>query len=274
MIIKEKIFVHQEEVYNTGSAEIIVPILSSLFKTSSVLDIGCGLGTWLKIFQESGVKDVLGIESAYMDMEKLVISKNKVIIHDLQKPLNLKRKFDLVVCLEVAEHLPESAADIFIRSITSHGNIILFSSAIPNQGGQNHINEQWPGYWQKKFKALGYVYYDMIRPYIWENEKVDLWYKQNIFLVIHESMNFDHPKYLGNDPIHPKYWNYRINNLEEEIKKCKNEIDHLNDSLWWLEEHLNHWRNGNMGIRIYLFQLGKAILNKIRKTLFFSWVLL
>jgi 2-polyprenyl-3-methyl-5-hydroxy-6-metoxy-1,4-benzoquinol methylase len=65
----------------------------------------------------------------------------------LIQPLDLEKEFDLVVSLEVAEHLPASAADQFVNTLVKHGKKILFSAAIPGQGGQDHLNEQWPDYW-------------------------------------------------------------------------------------------------------------------------------
>jgi hypothetical protein len=88
-----------------------------------------------------------------------------------------------VVSLEVAEHLPESSADTFIESLVAHGDVILFSAAVPGQGGQHHINEQWPEYWQQKFAKHGFYFHDTIRPLIWNNEKVNWWYRQNIFII-------------------------------------------------------------------------------------------
>ena len=45
-----------------------------------------------------------------------------------------------------------------VATITKHGDAVLFSAAIPGQGGQDHLNEQWPEYWQKKFEVNGYYF--------------------------------------------------------------------------------------------------------------------
>ncbi|MCU0383361.1 MAG: class I SAM-dependent methyltransferase [Cyclobacteriaceae bacterium] len=149
----------------------------------SVLDVGCGTGTWLKSLESFGIFDYTGIDGSYVNLEQLVMKKEKFIGIDLTKPFNLNKKFDLVVSLEVAEHLPEYSADDFIKSLVSHGDCILFSAAIPNQGGQFHINEQWADYWQKKFAKHGYYLHDVIRQKIWNNSLIHWWYRQNIFLV-------------------------------------------------------------------------------------------
>jgi SAM-dependent methyltransferase len=154
-----------------------------LVNPKSVLDIGCGTGTWLKIFGDLGVNDYLGVDGDYVDRSLLKIPHDKFYPYDLSKKLNLGRKFDLIVSLEVAEHLPKSAADLFVDTLVTHGDVILFSAAIPGQGGQNHLNEQWQEYWKLKFQRHDFHFHDIVRPIIWSNQKVEWWYKQNIFLV-------------------------------------------------------------------------------------------
>jgi SAM-dependent methyltransferase len=198
------LYIHSEEVHNLKAAYQIVPHILQLTKSDSVLDIGCGTGTWLKIFEDHGVHDFLGVDGSYVDRDMLKISDKKFLAHDLTKTLALGRKFDLVVSLEVAEHIPELCADTFIDSLVKHGDVILFSAAIPGQGGQNHLNEQWPEYWQKKFEQSGFYFHDVIRPEIWNNEHIEFWYKQNIFLVKKEkpvqlpfhSLSVVHPQLL------------------------------------------------------------------------------
>ena len=96
----------------------------------------------------------------------------------------MNRKFDLAICLEVAEHLPESSAEGLIQSIVKHADVIMFSAALPGQGGQNHINEQWPHYWQALFEKYDYEMIDFFRSKIWNNQKIERWYRQNMFLVV------------------------------------------------------------------------------------------
>lgn len=177
------LYVHEEEVHNFVAPREVVPLVISLTKPNSVVDIGCGIGTWLKIFEENGISDYMGVDGNYVDRNLLKIPISKFIPQDLRKGWSLGRKFDLVVSLEVAEHLPKENAEEFVSKLTTHGDTILFSAAIPEQGGQNHVNEQWPEYWQALFHQHGYYFHDVIRPLIWTNNKVEWWYKQNIFLV-------------------------------------------------------------------------------------------
>ena len=71
--------------------------------------------------------------------------------------------------LEVAEHIPPECADIFVESLTwGLAPVIMFSAAVPGQGGTLHLNEQWPAYWASKFAQHGYVLIDCLRPQLWD----------------------------------------------------------------------------------------------------------
>jgi hypothetical protein len=99
----------------------------------------------------------------------------------LNKSLNLGRKFDLVVCLEVVEHLEPSSAETIIGSLCRHADEVLFSAAAPGQAGTHHINCQWPSYWQKLFNNHGFVCRDDLRWKLWDNDAIEPWYRQNLF---------------------------------------------------------------------------------------------
>jgi SAM-dependent methyltransferase len=166
------------------SAKIIVPIVLDLVQPKGVVDVGCGTGEFLSVFRENGIKSIFGIEGPWVDKERLRIPKDSFQHVDLEKPFNINKKFDLAVSLEVAEHLSKDSAEIFINTLTNLAPVILFSAAIPFQGGLHHINEQWPDYWVKLFAKKGYVPIDCIRKKIWNNEDVSFWYAQNILLFV------------------------------------------------------------------------------------------
>jgi SAM-dependent methyltransferase len=160
--------------------------LSYLLKDSwpkSILDVGCGLGTWLKGAIERGITDVYGVDGIKVAAGRLQFPEGQFAVADLCKPLRLNRLFDLVICLEVAEHLAPTCAEVIIKSLVSHGEIILFSAACPNQPGQHHVNCQWPTYWQNLFNLHGYVCDDSIRWRIWCDSRIEPWYRQNMFFA-------------------------------------------------------------------------------------------
>jgi SAM-dependent methyltransferase len=174
-------FEYPEEVYNTRSAEKIVPILLEWFHPASVLDVGCGNGSWLAVFDAKGISDLMGTD--FSEPKQLMIDQGKYLKADLRHPFDLKRKFDLALCLEVAEHIEAEHAEQLIASLTRHSDIIIFSAAIPGQGGQDHLNEKPPAYWQEIFNRHGFHCYDLLRPLIWDDTDINWWYRQNIFIA-------------------------------------------------------------------------------------------
>jgi 2-polyprenyl-3-methyl-5-hydroxy-6-metoxy-1,4-benzoquinol methylase len=125
------------------TAKQVIPLILELIDPKSVIDIGCGPGAWLSILNDYCIKDVLGVDY-HLDKRLLQIPESQYLVHDLTMPFRIDRKFDLVISLEVAEHLPIECAETFIDSLVKLGPVILFSAAIPFQGGGSHINEQWP----------------------------------------------------------------------------------------------------------------------------------
>ncbi|MFM8271680.1 MAG: class I SAM-dependent methyltransferase [Gemmata sp.] len=169
------------------SARAVAPLVMGLVAPASVLDVGCGLGTWLAAFAELGVTDILGIDGDYVDRTKLKIPADRFRPVNLNAPPPLGRAFDLAVCLEVAEHLPEAAAPGLVQLLTGSAPAVLFSAAVPGQQGTDHINEQWPAFWRELFKARGFVRLDPIRPRVLRDRRVESWYQQNTFLFVRET---------------------------------------------------------------------------------------
>jgi len=93
------------------AARTIVPLVAQLIKPKSVVDVGCGTGTFLSVFRENGIEDILGIDGNYVDRNMLLIPKEYFLPQDITKSFKLGRRFDLVVSLEVAEHLPAHRAE-------------------------------------------------------------------------------------------------------------------------------------------------------------------
>jgi SAM-dependent methyltransferase len=237
-------YVHTEEIHNMISPNIVVPIVLELYpNVKSAVDFGCGLGTWIRAFKNNGVSEILGLDGRWCNKSLLFknIDEKEFKIVDLEKPIHLDKTYDLVISLEVAEHLSKDAADIFVQSLVNAGKVILFSAALPGQGGFNHINEQWTFYWEDKFRKHGYFFYDIIREKIWNNSNIDSWwYKQNMFIVAHESMGFKSVSNKLSPVIHPDLFLSKIN-------------------------YIKNIEQGKRGISYYFPLLLKSIVNKFHK---------
>jgi SAM-dependent methyltransferase len=175
------------------SARQIVPAVLDWFRCKSVLDVGCGTGGWLSVFGERGVPDLLGVDGDYVRRDLLQIPAALFKPADLSKPLALDRSFDLVVSLEVAEHLHPDVAETFVDSLVRHGDVILFSAAIPGQGGTDHVNERTPQYWAGLFRDRGFTAVDAIRPRFWSDPNVKWWYAQNSILYVKSTELWQYP---------------------------------------------------------------------------------
>lgn len=177
---------------SAGSAREVVPLVLRLFPAKTVVDVGCGSGTWAKAYLDAGC-DVTGIDGDVVQQNQLLIPADRFLRRNLMQPLKLDRKFDLVNCLEVAEHLDESRADTFVADLCALGDAVVFSAAIPGQGGTHHVNEQFQSYWITRFRRNGFTPVDCLRHQIWGNDKVAWWYVQNMFAFVRDARLADFP---------------------------------------------------------------------------------
>ncbi len=184
----------------------------------SFVDLGCGNGAWTKEFAARGIDDYLGVDGPWVDPAWLDIPTDHFQQDDLAVGSKIDRTFDLAISVEVAEHLPSTSADGFIATITRAAPVVLFSAAIPYQGGTGHVNEQWPSYWKAKFAAHGFVPVDVLRRPLWDREDIAYFYRQNVTFYVREDAIADYPKLaaahaeLGGalpDLIHPEVWTRR-----------------------------------------------------------------
>ena len=241
---------HNDAVHNLKSSQDFVAYLNSIFKPKSVIDIGCGLGNFLYNFKELNVETVLGVDGSWVDRKKVAHYLNEVefLEHNLEKPLKLNKRFDLVLSLEVAEHLSESSAKTHVKNLVSMGDVIIFSAAIPFQGGQNHINEQWQSYWTTRFNDEGYEIIDVIRPNLWNNDNIPFWYRQYTLVYINKNAKIELPNSVPIlDIVHPELYQAKVLNIET------------------LEVRLKEVLEGKMKVYFYFKLLLKSIINGSKK---------
>jgi SAM-dependent methyltransferase len=162
------------------SARVVAQIACQLFGPKSVTDVGCGQGAWLAAFAELGINEILGVDGDYVNRDKLLFDHRHFIAVDLTRAFEIPGHYDLAICVEVAEHLPGNNSRSLVHALTQASSLVLFSAAVPGQGGSGHINEQWPSYWRSLFAAEGFGMFDPFRPRIRENDGIRWWYRQNL----------------------------------------------------------------------------------------------
>jgi len=166
-----------------SSARAVLDGILRYLDVTSVADFGCGQGAWLSVWKERGARTV-GIDGDYVDRDSLLIPPEDFRAFDLTRPIDLGERFDLVQCLEVAEHLTPEAAPVLVASLVALGPVVMFSAAPPGQGGENHINERPYAYWRGLFMAHGYQLVDLVRETVRDAPGVEPWYRYNTFLFV------------------------------------------------------------------------------------------
>ena len=205
-----KVLHHYDSIgdHSELSASVVIDYLLNdlLFKPSSAIDIGCGLGQWLKVLNTRCSASILGIDGSHVPPRHSFISESNRARINLEDYLYLPtpKRYDLAICLEVAEHLSFDHSDQLIQKLTDSSDTILFSAAIPGQTGENHVNEQPHIFWLEKFQRKGFLVFDPFRKRFWNDARVNWWYAQNMFLVCKPSgcteqakiYKYDHNMYV------------------------------------------------------------------------------
>jgi SAM-dependent methyltransferase len=192
-------FYDRQRAGSARSARIVLPIVFAAIEPQSVVDVGCGVGTWLSSARRLGASRAVGIDGDWV--RPLAVEPGLEIQHrHFEEPIALEESFDLALCLEVAEHLSPKRARGLVSDLTELAPNVLFSAAIPRQGGHLHLNEQWQSYWAELFAAQGYGARDIVRPQVRWHRGVEFWYRQNAILysrdapiVAPQSLDLVHP---------------------------------------------------------------------------------
>lgn len=209
-----------------NSANAVIPVLIEFYKPHSVVDVGCGIGVWLSAWEKFGVNDILGIDGNYIDRNQLRISPDKFLAADLENKIEIGKKFDLAMSLEVAEHISPSAAKYFVATLCNLSDLVLFSAAIPGQPGVLHVNEQYPQYWVDHFTSMGYSSYDVLRERIWLNTAINAYYRQNMMFFVKDGSKNNYPAITGKQKkvlplVHPDYLEEKQFQLEQYKKALR-----------------------------------------------------
>lgn len=198
-------------------------ILSWLFQQlggapESLVDFGCGVGTWLNAAKDQGVREALGFDGKWIMEKSVRLGPGEFRYENLETTIELEHPFAMAMSLEVAEHLDARHAATHVHNLTRAADRVLFSAAIPGQGGTHHVNEQWPGYWAERFHEEGFRCFDTVRPRFWNDAAIPYWYRQNTFLFANQSAISASPwlQKLAENPakppqslVHPELWQQR-----------------------------------------------------------------
>ena len=220
------------------SARAVVPLVLELFPDlSSVVDFGCGPGAWLAEFAAAGVTRILGFDSGAGVGERLQIPAESFRAADLAGPIDDIGRHDLALSLETIEHLPADCGERLIARLCDAAPRILFSAALPEQRGQNHVNERWLSFWTEQFAARGFRPVDVLRPRIWRNEQIDWWYRQNLLLFLDGSIEIDPTRVHGtgdftaSDLVHPDCFIGHVNDLRRHAGQLARDVASLRAEL-------------------------------------------
>lgn len=182
------LFYQYQRAGAASSAVRLLPVVLKYLEVRSVLDVGCGAGAWIRAYGELGVKTCVGIDGEYVDRSLLLMKPDDFRPLDITSSFDLGRQFDIVQCLEVAEHVPPRFSETLIDNITRHGKAVLFSAAPPGQGGENHINERPYSYWRDGFVRRGFHLFDFVRPAVRDDPLIEPWYRFNVLFFAHDSV--------------------------------------------------------------------------------------
>jgi SAM-dependent methyltransferase len=202
-------FYENRRAHTAHAARRIIAALPPSLPRGAVGDIGCGTGTWLAAALNAGADTAFGIEGDWVTPAMLDHPAITFAPQDLEHRFSGPR-LDLVLSLEVAEHLSPARAEGFVADLAALAPAILFSAAIPGQGGVGHLNEQWQSWWATRFAAHGYGAHDVIRPAIWTDEAIPAWYRQNAVLYLDAEtagrLGLAATDAALLDRVHPAFW--------------------------------------------------------------------
>ena len=281
--VYDRDFYEDNEECTKRSPEAIFGTLLSIIDVNSLCDVGGGIGLWTRGFidikgEKANLDDIVCIDGSYVNREQLLIPEQCFISADLEKPLpDFQRRFDLVMTLEVAEHLSGERARSFVEDLIRLSDTVLFSAAVPGQGGIHHVNEQHMIYWIELFGGYDYEPFDVIRPAIQDNNEIPYWYRQNTIVFAkkgtknHELLSKVISRPLTNTVSSELYdiiLHYK-NTFEEEKNGLYKDIDQLNERNAQLNETNDQLNQKNIEMSWEIKNLSDE-LNSIKSSRFYN----
>jgi len=170
--------------FNLQTSQKVWKVVSSYMpRIKTALDLGCGMGAWSTVLEDDPEISIQMVDHPQLPKENLLVTKKECFVGiDLDKELPLKGRWDLVICIEVLEHFKEQRALDLKDFIVQSTDLVLFSAAIPGQGGVGHVNCQRHSYWHNQFQKAGFTYFDGFKSAIIHEESIPFWIRQNLFI--------------------------------------------------------------------------------------------
>jgi hypothetical protein len=219
------------------SALVVLKLLFTLYKPKTVVDFGCGSGAWLTVAHGLGAENLYGFDGSWVNPRELTSNHINFTSVDFEKETPpVTHKSDLAISVEVIEHISSARSDCFLDALCSSSDVIVFSAAIPYQGGTHHVNEQPQSHWITRFACRGYDVFDIFRPAIWNNVDVRWWFRQNIFLYVRNGTSALNSLQLRlleqplRDVVHPANYERKIKLFKQKIKDLEAEVAKLRSS--------------------------------------------
>ncbi|MGI3184284.1 methyltransferase domain-containing protein [Nioella aestuarii] len=209
-----------------ANADLMAEILWAYLQPKSVIDLGCGLGFFLRACKAKGAS-IKGVDGDWIDPEDSVVPKSVRQVADLNRPYKARKRYDLATTIEVAEHLSPERSEGFVDDLCALSDVVLFSAGVPGQGGAGHINLRFQGEWAEMFQDRGYACYDPIRRRIASFDAVLPWLMQNVLLYVKDGVEVS-PS-LAEHRIHPRaasyvcdwHYNRRIKTFQRRLRAAR-----------------------------------------------------
>jgi SAM-dependent methyltransferase len=137
-----------------GLYHALADALYEELRPASAVDVGCGTGIILARLAGRGV-EIRGIEGSRAAIAASPVGE-RIEHRDLLRGVPDVGRFDLCLCIEVAEHLPPASGPALVAGLTRLSDVVVFTAATPGQGGMAHLNERPHDYWVAGFAERGF----------------------------------------------------------------------------------------------------------------------
>ncbi len=176
----------QSVVFDTDYQTLALYIVE-IYHPKTVVEFGCGPGHLSRELAKLGVQVTSVDGYSHPDFTGLPVEFYPLNLNDATAIANLfqDKHFDLAVSLEVAEHLQPESSPTIINWLTKVAPVVVFSAAVPSQGGHGHINLHPRDYWHSLFTQSNFVISDRIREKLRTHPSVAPWYRYNVVDYVH-----------------------------------------------------------------------------------------